>query len=53
MSSRSRTKRTVDSEAEKPKLVFGVHRICPNCKGKGTKKSEVCRECRGVGFVEM
>lgn len=49
MSEESRRKRTED---EPDKLVFGIDRVCPFCKGKGTtRKKMVCGACDGRRFI--
>jgi DnaJ-class molecular chaperone len=39
--------------APKPrKLLFGVTRVCPTCKGKGSKRKNICGACRGSGVID-
>jgi hypothetical protein len=35
-----------------PKLVFGQHRLCTNCHGKGVLRGDPCRICDGTGYNE-
>ena len=41
-----------DAPKPKPKMVFGVTKICPTCKGKGMKKGDTCRGCDGQGVID-
>lgn len=36
---------------ETPKIEFGRHEICPMCKGKGTRKGQICGHCRGAKVI--
>lgn len=36
--------------------IFGLHEVCPRCKGSGLqpkRKDNVCRLCWGKGFVPL
>ena len=35
------------------KLVFGTHRMCSLCKGKGQKGGKICGVCRGTGIETL
>ena len=37
--------------SEEPKLIFGVHILCPLCKGKGQRKKVLCGLCKGQKFI--
>ena len=39
------------TEPERPKLTFGTHFICPSCKGRGAKNSQICAQCQGKGVI--
>lgn len=35
----------------KDRLEFGTHILCPNCKGKGQKRNQICGLCLGAKFI--
>lgn len=38
----------------KVRMIFGIHRRCPICRGSGKRprKKEICGLCKGTGIYE-